>query len=430
MRYEAINSALFKLNRKNFVKQMKPNSIAIFVSNELMTRSADASYKWRQNPDLFYLSGIDQEDTFLVLFPDAPLPEWREILFVRKTDEQTRTWEGNKLTKEQAELVSDIHEVRWSDVFLSSLAALLYQAENVYLNTNENDRSGDTTESAEFKFAAKLKQRFPLHNYVRSAPIMSSLRASKSEYEIALLQKAVDITEKGFRRLLKFVKPGVWEYEIEAELIHEYIRNKGTGHAYEPIIASGENACVLHYVGNDQQCKKGDLLLLDCAAEYANYNADLTRTIPISGRYTARQKAVYNAVLRVMREARSMMKEGMVLNDLNRETGKIMESELIGLKLLDKAAIKKQDAKNPLFKKYFPHGTSHFLGIDVHDAGNRYGKLKAGAVLTCEPGIYIYEEKIGIRIENNIVITKGKPIDLMAKVPIEAEEIEGLMNSK
>jgi Xaa-Pro aminopeptidase len=259
---------------------------------------------------------------------------------------------------------------------------------------------------------------------------MAGLRAAKSEYEVTQLKKAVDITDKGFRRVLKFVKPGVWEYEIEAEQIHEYLRHRATGYAYEPIIASGENACVLHYVANDQQCKKGDLLLLDCAAEYANYNADLTRTIPVSGKYTARQKDVYNAVLRVMREARNMMKEGIVLNDLNKEVGSIMEAELIKLKLIDKAAVKKQDPKNPLFKKYFPHGTAHFLGIDVHDIGNRYGKLKAGAVLTCEPGIYIREEKIGIRIENNILITKGKPTDLMANVPIEAEEIEELMNSK
>ena len=430
MRYDAIDSSLFKLNRKNFAKQMKPKSIAIFVSNELMTKSADASYKWRQNPDLFYLTGVDQEDTYLVLFPDAPIPEWREILFVRKTDEHIRVWEGDKLTKESAAQVSGIHEVRWSETFQASLAALLYQAEHVYLNTNENDRSGDTTESAEFKFAAKTKQRFPLHNFHRSAPIMADLRAVKSTYEIALMQKAVNITEKGFRRLLKFVKPGVWEYEIEAELIHEYIRNRASGHAYEPIIAAGENACVLHYVANDQQCKKGDLLLLDCAAEYANYNSDLTRTIPVSGKYTPRQKEVYNSVLKVMKDARSMMREGMVLFDFNKEVGKMMESELIKLKLLDKASVKKQDEKNPLYKKYFPHGTAHFLGIDVHDIGNRYAKLKAGAVLTCEPGIYIREEKIGIRIENNIVITKGKPTDLMANVPIEADEIEELMNSK
>jgi Xaa-Pro aminopeptidase len=248
--------------------------------------------------------------------------------------------------------------------------------------------------------------------------------------EVELLKKACEITETGFRRLLKFVKPGVWEYEIEAELSHEYLRNRATGHAYEPIIASGENSCVLHYIANDQQCKKGDLLLLDCAAEYANYNADLTRTIPVDGRYTKRQKEVYNAVLRVMKEARSMMREGMVLYDFNKEVGKIMESELISLKLLKKEDVKKQDANNPLFKKYFPHGTGHFLGIDVHDIGDRYAKLKAGAVLTCEPGIYIREEKIGIRIENNILVTKGKPTDLMATIPIEADEIEELMNSK
>jgi Xaa-Pro aminopeptidase len=430
MKYDKIDSKLFALNRKNFAKQMKPNSVAIFVSNDLMTKSADSSYKWRQNPDLFYLTGVDQEDTFLVLFPDAPLPEWKEILFVRRTDEHIRTWEGNKLTKEDAQLVSSIHEVRWSDAFPASLSQLMYQAQNVYLNTNENDRSGDTTESGEFKFATKLKTRYPLHNFFRSAPIMSSLRSVKSPVEVELLKKACEITETGFRRLLKFVKPGVWEYEIEAELSHEYLRNRATGHAYEPIIASGENSCVLHYIANDQQCKKGDLLLLDCAAEYANYNADLTRTIPVDGRYTKRQKEVYNAVLRVMKEARSMMREGMVLYDFNKEVGKIMESELISLKLLKKEDVKKQDANNPLFKKYFPHGTGHFLGIDVHDIGDRYAKLKAGAVLTCEPGIYIREEKIGIRIENNILVTKGKPTDLMATIPIEADEIEELMNSK
>jgi Xaa-Pro aminopeptidase len=430
MKYEKIDSKLFALNRKNFVKQMKPKSMAIFVSNDAMTKSADSSYKWRQNPDLFYLSGVDQEDTFLVLFPDAPLPEWREILFVRKTDEHIRTWEGNKLTKEDARLVSNIHEVRWSDTFPASLSQLMYQAENVYLNTNENDRSGDTTESGEFKFATRLKSRYPLHTFYRSAPIMASLRSVKSQYEIDLFKKAIDITDKGFRRLLKFIKPGVWEYEIEAELTHEYLRNRATGHAYEPIIASGENSCVLHYIANDQQCKKGDLILLDCGAEYGNYNADLTRTIPVDGRYTKRQKDVYNAVLKVMKEARSMMREGMILFDFNKEVGQIMESELIKLKLLNKNDIKKQDAANPLFKKYFPHGTGHFLGIDVHDIGDRYAKIKAGAVITCEPGIYIREEKIGIRIEDNILVTKNKPIDLMANVPIEAEEIEELMNSK
>ena len=429
MRYDAIDSKLFELNRKNFVKQMKPKSMAIFVSNDLMTKSADAYYKWRQNPDLFYLSGIDQEDTFLVLFPDAQLPEWREVLFVRRTDEHTRVWEGNKLTREQAGVASGIKTVKWSESFQPMLAQLMYQAEQVYLNLNENDRSGDTTESGEFKFAVKLQKRYPLHHYHRSAPIMAALRTVKSSYEIAQLQKAIDITEKGFRRLLKFVKPGVWEYEVEAEMTHEYLRNRASGHAYEPIVAAGENACVLHYVANDQQCKKGDLLLLDCAAEYGNYNADLTRTIPVSGRYTPRQKDVYNAVLRVMKEARSMMKDGMILWEFNASVGKIMEAELIKLKLIDKTDVKKQDTSNPLYKKYFPHGTAHFLGLDVHDIGNRYAKLKAGAVLTCEPGIYIREEKIGIRIENNILITKGKPTDLMANIPIEADEIEELMNS-
>jgi Xaa-Pro aminopeptidase len=430
MRYHNIDSKLFATNRKNFVKQLQPGSLAIFVSNAQPTRSADASYNWRQNPDMFYLTGVDQEDTILVLFPDAPLPEWREILYVRQTNEHIRVWEGNKLSKEQAVAVSGIKEVRWTDSFAGNLSQLMYQAQHVYLNTNENDRSGDSSETAEYKFARDTMKRYPLHTYHRAAPIMSALRMVKSPQEIALLQQAIDITAKGFRRVLGFVKPGVWEFEIEAEMTHEYIRNRSTGHAYTPIVASGENACVLHYISNDAQCKKGELILLDCGAEYANYNADLTRTIPVDGRYTKRQKEVYNAVLKIMKEARSMMREGMVLHDFNTSIGEIMEAELISLKLLSKDEVKKQDKKQPLYKKYFPHGTAHFLGLDVHDIGNRYTKLKAGTVLTCEPGIYISEEKLGIRIENNIFIGKGKPTDLMASIPIEADEIEELMNSK
>jgi Xaa-Pro aminopeptidase len=307
---------------------------------------------------------------------------------------------------------------------------LMHYAENVYLNTNEHDRSISMGEASEVKFARKVMHDFPLHKYERSAPVMHSLRVSKSTYEVGLLNRAIDITAKGFRRALKFIKPGVWEFEIEAELTHEYLINRATGHAYTPIVATGENACVLHYTENNMQCKAGELVLMDCAAEYANYNADLTRTVPVSGKFTARQKAVYNAVLRVHRAAKEMMVTGTVLNELNQEVGKLMESELIGLRLLKKSDINKQDKNSPLFKKYFPHGTAHFLGLDVHDVGNRFEKLKAGAVLTCEPGIYIREEKLGVRIENNILITKGKPVDLMANIPIEAEEIEDLMNKK
>lgn len=430
MRYDAIPSGLFIKNRKNFTKAMKKNSIAIFISNEIVTKSADASYKWRQNPDLFYLSGIDQEETCLMLFPDAPEARFREVLFVRRTDEETMWWEGKKLSMEEAKAVSGIQTIVWKENFNQILGMQLHYADTVYLNTNEHDRSLSMSETAEIKFARDLQQKFPLHHYERSSTIMHQLRMSKSKEEIALLSKAIDITHKGFIRALKFIKPGVWEFEIEAELTHEYMIHRATGHAYSPIIATGENACVLHYITNACRCKDGELVLMDCAAEYANYNADLTRTVPVNGKFTKRQKQVYDAVLRVHREARDMMRSGVILNELNAEIGKLMESELVGLKLLSKSDIKTQSASNPLFKKYFPHGTAHFLGLDVHDVGNRFAKLKAGAVLTCEPGIYIREEKLGIRIENNILLTSGKPQDLMANIPIETEEIEEIMNSK
>lgn len=430
MRYEAIPAELFALNRKNFSKQMKKSSLAVFVSNEIVTRSADSAYKWRQNPDLFYLSGIDQEETFLILFPDAPEEKYKEVLFVRRTSEQIMWWEGKKHTQEEAAKLSGVKTVLWSDQFDNIFNMLAHYADHVYLNTNEHDRSISMGEAAEVKFARKVMNDFPLHKYERSAPIISAQRASKSTHEVNLLKRAIDITRKGFIRSLKMIKPGVWEYEVEAALTHEYLINRGTGQAYEPIVATGGNACVLHYISNDAQCKSGDLLLMDAAAEYANYNADLTRTVPVNGKFTKRQKEVYNAVLRVHQEAKAMMKTSITLNEINQSVGKIMEAELIQLKLLKKEDVKKQDKNNPLYKKYFPHGTAHFLGLDVHDVGNRFDKLKAGAVLTCEPGIYIREENMGIRIENNILVTNGKPVDLMANIPIEADEIEEIMNSK
>src|ERR1043165_1649052 len=376
MRYEAINPELFKLNRKNFTKQMKSNSLAVFVSNDIITRSADASYKWRQNPDTYYLTGIDQEETFLILFPDAPEAKYREILFVRRTNEHIMIWEGKKHTQEEATKISGIENVMWSDSFDNIFNMLMHYTGNVYLNTNEHDRSISMGEATEVKFARKVMHDFPLHKYERSSPILHELRVAKSKYEVDLLSKAIDITNKGFLRTLKFIKPGKWEYEIEAELTHEYVINRGNGHAYEPIVATGENACVLHYVSNDAQCKAGELLLMDCAAEYGLYNADLTRTVPVSGKFTARQKSVYNAVLRVHRAAAAMMRPSTVLNELNNAVGKLMEEELIKLRLLKTADVRKQDPKNPLYKKYFPHGTAHFLGLDVHEIGNRFAKFK------------------------------------------------------
>lgn len=428
MKYDKIDQKLFAENRKCFTSKLKPKSIAIFTSNAIMPKSADASYKWRQNPDLFYLTGIDQEETYLILFPDAPKAEWREVLFVRETNEHIAVWEGKKLNKTEASDYSGIKNVFWSSSFQSLLATFILQAENVYLNLNENDRAGEAKLDAELALANELKQKYPLHHFHRAARIMHELRTQKSKLEVDLLQKAIDIANKGFQRAMRYIKPGVWEYEVEAEITHEYLRNRATGHAYDPIVATGANACVLHYVSNNAQCKDGDLLLMDCGAEYANYCADLTRTIPVNGRFSKRQKDVYNAVLHVHNEAKKLMKAGMILNDFNASIGSIMEEQLIKLKLLDKSDVKKQDKKNPLYKKYFPHGTAHFLGIDVHDVGNRYTKLKAGAVLTCEPGIYIPKENLGIRIENNILVTNENAVDLMAQIPIEAEHIEEIIN--
>lgn len=430
MKYEAINPNLFIENRQRFAKKMKAGSVAVFTSNALMPKSADATYNWRQNPDLFYLTGIDQEETFLILFPDAPKAEWREVLFVRETNEHIAVWEGKKLTKKEAAKASGIENVIWSKSFDSMLETILLQAEKIYLNKNENDRASGFQITAETQLIDAVKQKFPLHKLERSAPIMHELRSVKSQYEIDLLKKAIEITRKGFLRTLQFVKPNVWEYEVEAEITHEYLRNRATRHAYDPIVATGGNACVLHYVENNALCKAGDLLLMDCGAEYANYCADLTRTIPVSGRFSKRQKEVYNAVLNVHNQAKKLMKAGVLLNEFNTAAAEFMEAELIKIKLLKLADVKKQDKNAPLYRKYFPHGTAHFLGIDVHDVGDRYAKLKAGAVLTCEPGIYISEENIGIRIENNLVVTKGEPIDLMKDFPIEVEEIEELMQRK
>ncbi|MBX2902426.1 MAG: aminopeptidase P N-terminal domain-containing protein [Chitinophagales bacterium] len=430
MRYDVINNELFQLNRKNLSKQLKKNSIAFIGSNVPMPDSADAYYKWRQNPDLFYLTGIDQEESFVLLFPDAPVEELREILFIRPTNELLETWEGKKLTKEQARTISGIKEVRWSSDVFPTLFSLMHLADHVYLNTNEHDRASWKVETYEAVLVQKIRHAFPLHRYERLAPIMAELRTKKSTLEVGLLNRAIDITHKGFLRTLQFVKPGVWEYEIEAELTHEYLSNRATRHAYEPIVATGENACFLHYNANNTQCKSGELLLMDCAAEYANYCSDLTRTIPVNGKFSKRQKEVYNAVLSVHKQAVQLMKPGIQLFEFNKQIGEIMEGELIKLKLLKPTDVKKQDKKNPLYKKYFPHGTAHFLGLNTHDVGSRYHKIPAGAVLTCEPGIYIREEKIGIRIENNILVTKDKPIDLMANIPIEADEIEAIMNKK
>lgn len=429
MKYRPIDVRLFIQNRKNFKEKMQPNSIAIFNSNDEMPRSADGFHHFRQNSDLFYLTGIDQEQSILVLFPDCPKDGFDEILFVRKTNEHIATWEGHKYTKEEAEETSGIKKVIWVEDFDRVFPELMHSAQNVYLNLNEHDRYGSDVPYKDLRFAKQIKEQYPLHNLQRSAPIITDLRAIKHRYEVEAVQEAVDITNKAFHRIMGFIRPGVFEYEIEAEIIHEFLINRATGPAYHSIVAGGPNACVLHYVDNNQECRDGDLILMDFGAEYANYAADLTRTIPINGRYDDRQKAVYNAVLRVMKEATNMLRPGTMLDEYHKEVGKIMESELLGLGLISKQDIENQNPKSPAYKKYFMHGTSHFLGLDVHDVGNRFKPIEEGMIFTCEPGIYIKEEGLGIRIENDILVTNGDPIDMMSETPVEIEEIEEIMNA-
>lgn len=427
MKYNAIDSSLFLENRKKYVALLPEKAIAFFNSNDEMPRNGDANFLFRQQSDLFWLTGIDQEQTILVVAPNHPIPEYREVLFVRKTNEHIAVWEGHKYTKEEARKQSGIQSVYWLEDFQTLLPVLMHHSSTVFINLNENDRFVTEVPYRDERFAAKLRAQYPNHAYDRSGPLMARLRAIKSETEIQLMQTACDITDKAFRRVLHFTKPGVHEYEIEAEIIHEFIRNRATGHAYTPIIASGPNACVLHYNDNNQPCKSGDVILLDFGAEYANYAADLSRSIPVSGKFSARQRDVYNAVLHVMRAAKKLLTVGNTIPKYHEEVGRIMEEQLIKLGLLDAEAVKKQDPKSPLYKKYFMHGTSHFLGLDVHDIGSRYEPMQAGMVFTCEPGIYIPEEGLGIRIENDILITSKGPVDLMEKIPIDVEEIEALM---
>lgn len=427
MKYKSIDSKLFSENRLRFAKKLAANSIAVFNSNDIMPTNADGHMGFRQNADLFYLSGIDQEESILVIYPDSKDGAQREILFLKETNEHIAIWEGHKYTKEEATATSGIKTIYWLHEFNTIFKQLMFRAQNVYLNTNEHTRAVIEVETRDARFINWCRQNFPLHSYHRLAPIMHQLRAIKSKHEIDLIQQACNITEKGFRRLLKFIKPGVMEYEIEAELIHEFIRNRSQGFAYGPIIASGGSACVLHYVENNKPCKNGDLILLDVAAEYGNYASDLTRCVPANGKFSKRQKEVYNAVLRVMRAATKMLVVGSTIEKYHVEVGKLMEKELIGLGLLDAKAVAKQDKNKPLYKKYFMHGTSHFLGLDVHDVGDFKRPLEEGMVFTCEPGIYITDENIGIRIENNILVTKKGPVDLMKNIPIEVDEIERLM---
>ncbi len=428
MKYPPLSPELFKTNRKRFTAEMKPGTIAIFNSNDQAPRSGDQYHNFRQNAGLFWLTGIDQEETMLLLFPDCPREEHQEVLIVRRTNEVLAVWEGHKYTKEEATAASGIEKVYFLDESEKEINELILLSEGIYLNLNENDRFLSRVEYRDLRYARDIQARYPAHSIHRAQPILKRLMTVKTSWEVDATQHAIDITEKAFKRVLKFIKPGVWEYEVEAEIIHEFIRNRATGHGYTPIIGSGKNACVLHYIENNQQCQAGDVLLMDFGCEYANYNADLTRSIPVSGRYSPRQRAVYDAVLRVLKGARAMLVPGTKFIEYHKEVGKIMESELLGLGLITKEDIEKQDKDWPAYKKYFMHGTSHHLGLDVHDLFFRYDTFRAGNIFTVEPGIYIPEENIGIRIENNIVITEKGNVDLYKNIPMEAEEIEEWMN--
>ena len=430
MKYTPIDRNLFIKNRKKFVAEMKKNSIAVFNSNDIYPVSADSTLPFAQHRDIFYLSGVDQEESILLLFPDAPYEHQREILFLKETSELIAIWEGEKLTKEKAFETSGIKSVIWLQDFPKTLKELMSFADTIYINTNEHYRATIETETREARFVKWWKDQYPAHQVAKSNPILQRLRSVKDQIELDLIQHACNITEKGFRRILPFVKPGVTEYEIEAEFIHEFVRNRSKGFAYTPIIASGNNANVLHYIENNQECKAGDLILFDVAAEYANYSSDMSRTIPVSGRYTERQKNVYNAVNRVKEEAQKMLIPGTDWKQYHKEVGKIMTSELLGLGLLDKADVQNEDAAWPAYKKYFMHGTSHHMGLDTHDYGILTEPMQANMVFTVEPGIYIPAEGFGIRLEDNLVIQEsGAPLNLMANIPILLEEIEDLMNS-
>lgn len=430
MKYSPINAALFIQNRAAFVNQMEKGALAVFNSNDIFPISADSSMPFQQHRDIFYLSGVDQEESILVLSPNASNPAHKEVLFLKETSELIAIWEGEKLTKETALQVSGIKTVYWLQQFPVIFKQLMAECDAIYLNTNEHLRASTEVETREDRFIKKVRIDYPAHQTLKSAPILHKIRAIKSQVEIDLMQTACNITEAGFRRLLGFVKPGVWEYEIEAELVHEFIKRRSKGFAYTPIIASGKSACVLHYIENHNLCQDGEVILLDVAAEYANYSSDLTRCLPVNGRFSERQKAVYNAVLHVKKEAEKLLVPGTLLPDYHKQVGLLMEEQLVLLGLISLDDIKNQKPEWPAYKKYFMHGTSHFIGLDTHDVGLWHQPIQAGMVFTCEPGIYIPEENLGIRLEDDLVVQeKGEPFNLMKNIPLEAEAIEDLMNA-
>ena len=428
MRYRPLSSHLYSKNRDRFVQAMKPGGLAVFNSNDIYPISADSTLPFAQHRDIFYLSGINQEESILLLFPNALKPEHREILFIKKTNELIAVWEGQKLTQKQATALSGIQTVCWLDDFEAMFETLAHEAKVFYFNTNEHYRAKVETQTREDRFIKWAKAKFPSHPTEKSNFILQKLRSVKDAEEIDQIKNAIDITENGFRRVLPFIKPGVWEFEIEAEYVHEFLKNRSDGFAYTPIIASGKNCNVLHYIDNNKQCQSGDLILMDVGAAYGNYASDMTRTVPVSGKFTARQRAVYDAVLRVEKAAMELLVPGILIKEYHQEVGQIMTDELIGLGLLNQVTVKNQDPEKPAYKKYFMHGTSHHLGLDTHDYGLVDQPLQANMVLTVEPGIYIPEEGFGIRIEDDVVTQEhGPPINLMENIPKEPDEIEHLM---
>jgi len=427
MKYLPLNSELFVQNRKRFVQQMEKNSIAIFVSNDEVPSNGDTLYSFRQNTDLYWLSGVTQEDSMVIFFPDNPDPKYREVLVLVRPNELKEKWDGKRLRVEEAQKMSGIKTIVWLDSIDALLQTWIHLADTIYLDSNENDRKASLVRTRDYRFIDEMKSRYPLHNYARAAKIMKELRSIKTPLEVEVIQKAIDITDNTFRRLLKFIRPGVMEYEIEAEIFHSFLSQRATGPAYGSIIASGDNARILHYVRNNAECKNGELILMDFGAEYGGYAADLTRTVPVNGKFGRRQKTIYNACLHLHDYAKSLLKPGITIVDYTKKVGDEATKIFLKIGLLKKTDVKNESPDNRAYSKYLYHGISHHLGLDVHDLGTRTASIKAGMVFTVEPGIYIEQEQIGVRIENNVWITRNGNKDLMNKIPITAEEIESLM---
>jgi Xaa-Pro aminopeptidase len=425
-----LSSQLFTTNRNRFIEKMKRNSIAIFVSNDEVPSNGDALYPFKQNSDLYWLSGVTQEDSMVILFPDNPDPKYREVLVLVRPNELKEKWDGKRLRKEEATALSGIQTIVWLDSIEGLLQPWIHLADILYLDTNENDRKASLLRTRDYRFVDEMKSRYPLHQYERAAKILKDLRGIKTQYEVEVMQRAIDITKDAFIRVMKFIKPGVWEYQVHAEIIHEFLSQRSDGEAYGSIIASGDRARTLHYVSNNEECKDGELILMDFGAAYGGYNADLTRTVPVNGKFTRRQKTVYNACLHLHDYAKSLLKPGISIIDYTEKVGEEATQQFLKIGLLRKSDVKNEDPENRAYRKYLYHGISHHLGVDVHDLGTRTEPIKAGMLFTVEPGIYIEEEQMGVRIENNIWITRNGNKDLFKEIPIAVEDIESIMKSR